>query len=99
MTLEQMFHQKYLNHMKNIKEKDWNEVLQISKAENKKPAEIIFRVIYITFNDYRDLRDDEEFWKSLYYAKDNHYIKESRMKYSNDRYYLTIKGLKAYKVI
>jgi len=99
MTLQELLHNKYLEKMNKITQKEWEEIKQIAKYENKKVAEIVYRTIYFTHQDYRHLTKDDDFFKTLIEARNNHYIKEKRNKYGYDRYYLTIKGLKAYDVI
>ena len=99
MTLQELLHDKYLEKIHNISQKEWEEIIHIAKFEHKNISEIIYRAIYFTYEDYKNLDRNDEFFKSLTDARNNHYIKECRVKYSYDRYFLTQKGLKAYNVI
>lgn len=99
MTLYELFLNKYLIKMNKITQKEWEEIKYIAKCEKKKPAEIVYRTIYFTWEDYKNLDSNDEFFKTLIEARENHYIKERRVKYCSDRYYLTQKGMKAYQVI
>lgn len=99
MTLQELLHNKYLAKMNKLTPEEWEEIKYIAKCENKKVAEIIYRTIYFTYEDYKNLDRNDEFFKSRIEARENKYIKETKVKYGYDRYYLTQKGLKAYQVI
>lgn len=99
MTLQELLHNKYLAKMNKITPKEWEEIKYIAKCEKKTPAEIVYRTIYFTWEDYKNFDRNDEFFQSRNEARENHYIKERRVKYCSDRYYLTRKGMKAYHII
>ena len=99
MTVQELLHNKYLAKMNKITPKEWEEIKYIAKCEKKNPAEIVYRTIYFTFDDYKNLDSNDEFFQSRIEAREKHYIKECSVKYGYDKYYLTQKGLKAYQVI
>lgn len=99
MTLQELLHNKYLAKMNKLTPKEWEEIKYIAKCEKKTPAEIVYRTIYFTFEDYKNFDSNDEFYQSNIEARENHYIKEKSVKYGYTRYYLTRKGMKAYQVI
>lgn len=99
MKLQELLNNKYLDKMSKITPKEWEEIKYIAKCEKKKPAEIIYRTIYFTWDDYKNFDRNDEFFNTLIEARENNYIKEKNVKYGYTRYYLTRKGMKAYQII
>ena len=99
MKLQELLNNKYLDKMSKITPKEWEEIKYIAKCEKKKPAEIVYRTIYFTFEDYKNFDSNDEFFNTLIEARENNYIKEKSVKYGYNRYYLTRKGMKEYQII
>lgn len=99
MKLQELLNNKYLDKMSKITPKEWEEIKYIAKCEKKKPAEIIYRTIHFTWDDYKNFDRNDEFFNTLIEARENNYIKEKSVKYGYTRYYLTRKGMKAYQII
>ena len=77
MTVQELLHNKYLAKMNNLTPKEWEEIKYIAKCEKKNPAEIVYRTIYFTWEDYKNFDSNDEFFhiytfRGLRLTKDIH---------------------------
>lgn len=96
MTVKEMFENKYREKMKNIREREWENIKEYAELNRMHPAQVVIMGLEITENDCNPRKNPEVYFELIEMNKNKLVASNRHRQYHGkvDAFWLTKKGYK-----